>query len=218
MTIISHKHKFIFLRNPKAGSTSVADVLSKYNEYRTTSIKSLPFGKHDSLATITNRMEKQRPDVKLSDYFIFTTISNPWKRVVSLFFYQRKMRQYPFRKKPKLTFQQYVSGYKKYFRLIQKVEDFTQSLPKSATINKIIRIEDIGKKLPIYLKKRCKIKVDPKLFAKKKNTTEHKHYSYYYDDKTRKIVADYFKKDIELGKYTFKNRLNLLNLSSQIKI
>ena len=41
-----------------------------------------------------------------------------------------------------------------------------------------------------------------------KNTSEHRHYSTYYTDETRALVADLYASDVQVGNYTFENKSN----------
>ena len=43
----------------------------------------------------------------------------------------------------------------------------------------------------------------PKSFLPKTNISKHRHYSIYYNEETKRMVTEFYKKDIELFDYSF---------------
>lgn len=96
---ISHQYKFIYLSNPKSGSESVRDMFDKYSDERFDKhtpiegflgkdIQGNQFdyiGPHAPLILVEDYFRFKSWDI--SEYFIFTTVRNPWSKLVSLFNY-----------------------------------------------------------------------------------------------------------------------------------
>lgn len=95
MTSISHKHKFVFLSNPKCASTSIHKMLRPHSEIcGQKHLHADLFGKHDAASKVKATMEKM--GFKWEDYFIFTTVRYPVTRVLSSYAYERKdTKQFP---------------------------------------------------------------------------------------------------------------------------
>ena len=83
MTIINLKKKYIFLANPKTGSTSVHTLLNdKESIIRCTSKKEKPFGKHDTYLQVKNYLSSI--NLNINDFFIFGFIREPIDRMKSV--------------------------------------------------------------------------------------------------------------------------------------
>ncbi len=165
----------------------------------------------------THLIQKHKPDKpildldnkKFDDFFIFTSIRNPWDRLISAFFHL-------------LDPDADISD--EYRELIKKFKDnfelFVKELEHDPELQNIIYL-----KPQIYwLKKYGKRKIDfiiryehlledlQKLskiininfeITKKINAGKHKHYSEYYDEVTKKIVEKIYEEDIKILGYKF---------------
>ncbi|MDQ2859735.1 MAG: hypothetical protein M3T55_03215 [Pseudomonadota bacterium] len=80
---ISFKRKFIFLANRRCGSTSVRKALDPTSDVKGS--RPGPLDHHACLRTVERYVVTQ--GYRLQDFFIFTTIRNPWARVVSIYHY-----------------------------------------------------------------------------------------------------------------------------------
>lgn len=81
--IISRSKQFIFVHNPKAAGTSIQKALQQYDDAKR-------LKKHTKHETITGL--RGRTKLKLSTFFIFGFVRNPWDRFASLFYF---MKQHP---------------------------------------------------------------------------------------------------------------------------
>lgn len=193
--MISHKHKFIFIEVPKTGTTTICDVLfNNFDAVQPPRGGPQPGGKHLDIDQYKELFPKET-----SSYFKFSFVRNPWSRVVSL--YNRKEG---IQKKNEMTFVEFVDW-------IQLATDTcTMPTPKKNMIDFFIKdnelkIDFIGKLE--NLQQDFDIVCDkigiPHQQLQHLNTTKHKHYTEYYDDETRDIVAEKFAKDIEYFGYEF---------------
>ena len=172
--IISLKHKFVFVRITKTASTTIKRMLEKYHSYKSLNLR---------------HMKIQDIRIANSDnYFKFAFTRNPWDRFVSAMKYAyndfSKKKMIEILKKGSWV-TEHQSEY--VFHKNKKVLDY------------IGKVENLQNDFD-YVCDKIKI---PKQKLPHKNKTEHKHYTEYYDDETKEMVAKHFEKDIKLFNYKF---------------
>ena len=142
------------------------------------------------------------PSVK--KYFKFAFVRNPWDRCVSLYFYLFKNE-----KEPKMSFDFFLrlfgSGhpvFSSHFceKGVWDVHYKTQySYIEGASMDFIGRFENLQEDFNIT----CDRIGIPRQRLPQKNKSKHKHYTEYYNDETRQIVAEKYAKDIETFGYEY---------------
>ena len=189
--MIDSKHKFIFIHIPRTGGTSIEEQF-QYSEAKEKN-------KHWNLNDWHNHLSNE----SFKSYFKFTFVRNPWDIIVSKYFdkgwysspvegrggeigyHCGKSLKY-FLKHHKLAIHEHGDSLLDYFDprqmdFIGRFENRTQDL------------EYICKNIGININANKKVRSH-------KNT---KHYTEYYDDETREIVAERYAKDIEYFGYKF---------------
>lgn len=229
--IISHSHKFIFIKSEKTAGTSVEAVLSEHcrdddivvpiNDFRHNRNEKGEFihramnadeeyreiGQHVDAATIRRKV----PPEVWDNYFKFSITRNPWDRTISDFFWKR--RQDP-AIKPRKRFYHYLgvpfnelASLKKPFAEFIKSDEFVNNdrfyiLDDQLCVDYVIRYENLSENLMEVCKRLGLPPVElPKLktgFRQKRH-----HYSEYFDEESRDIVAEKHKNDIRLFGYRF---------------
>lgn len=191
--MISHKHKFIFIHQRKCGVSSIATALRKY----TTDTPDFQDG--------VLSPEFIRGDLsKYSDYLIFSISRNPWDRFVSGWKYLQK--DFP---KYERTFIKGLSLKETLLNLPQTGHDYRHItrnqvdilIDKSgkSILNDLIRFENFQQDFNTV----CDKIGIPQQQLPHTNKTNHKHYTEYYDEETREIVAKKYARDIEYFGYKF---------------
>ena len=180
-----HTYKCVFVHIPKCGGTSIEGAL-KIN------------ASHEPIKNY------QGPD----DYFKFTFVRNPWDRIYSCF--EQKVRSkggncsdYLNHFPRNMSFREWVKTIT-LPRNILKDRHFapmhTLMINKSFdSMDFIGHIENFNNDIRFVCDK---IGISH-LRVPHKNKTKHKHYTEYYDDETRQIVAEKYAKDIEAFGYEF---------------
>ena len=222
--MISHKNKFIFVHIPKCGGSSIELALLKNEGIALAD---------DNIELLTNKQRREysigykfqdtmaqhrkisQYEVLNNKYFTFTFSRNPWGRLLSEYFYIKKnngcrcnksmMQNWP----PELdfngkfpTFNDFVKndGIKCGWRGHNSLQiDYVLNSNKNKGIDFIGKIENLQEEFNII----CDKIGIPKQQLPHKNKTKHKHYTEYYDDETKEIVAEKFRKDIEYFGYKF---------------
>jgi hypothetical protein len=143
----------------------------------------------------------QKEDFKIYDpnrykeYFTWTLVRNPWDRLVSTYKDKASKGYGPWCNFKNLTFSDFIinkEGIKNSHTCVQK----TQFPPN---IDFIGRFENLQEDFNTI----CDKIGMPRQELPHKNKSKHKHYTEYYDDETRQIVAEKFAKDIEYFGYEF---------------
>jgi chondroitin 4-sulfotransferase 11 len=184
----SHKEKYCWVRIPKCGSSTVVHILEKnckwdYHEY-------------------------DAPHTGWLEYFKFTFVRNPWDRIYSCF--EQKVRskggncsdylnQFP----RNIKFSEWVKTITLSENILKDrhfAPMYTLMINKSFdSMDFVGKLENLQEDFNIICDK---IKI-PQQKLPHKNKTKHKHYTEYYNEETKQIVAEKYTKDIEMFGYEF---------------
>lgn len=187
----NRKRKALFIHMVKTAGTSIDEVLADNYGF--------PLGRpwkriHFHLS---QWIRKEGEDKILNNTFKFSVIRNPWDRLLSQYFYflgeddVEKFRKWveskPYtRTRPNYPYKSMVHGLG--FGGAKNCMDF------------LIRFENLQEDFNQACDK-MGFSFHTELPHKKK--TKHRHYTDYYDDETRQIVAEIYKDDIETFGYEF---------------
>ena len=215
---ISHKKKFIFLSNPKSGSETIRGILNKISKVKIDHHQEIPgFESFCSANLRHTALTPHLPATVVRDffdfkgwdwnsYFKFTSIRNPWDKLVSAYHYGKPDKANRYYWENNYNPSGGISDFKnwlvekgiRFYPITYFAYDFDQ---KNCLIDEIIRMEDFDIVLPELLKK-----IGVSIYTvPKTNVTKHKPYSSFYDNETIDLVAKKFNIDIEIGNYTFEN-------------
>ncbi len=144
------------------------------------------------------------------NYFSFSIVRNPFDRLVSCYT-QKIVEQEPnerqFRNGLRWELNYQKPSFKDFIKIVTKNEDNIKERHWNLYHN-IIPVTDIGfigrfENLQEDFNTICDKIGIPQQELPHINKTKHKHYTEYYDDETRQIVAEKYAKDIEYFGYEF---------------
>ncbi len=193
------EHKFIFVHIPKTGGLSL-----------TRSLLACDYNKH----VTAKRFQLLFPEKEFKSFFKFCFVRNPWDRVVSAYLFLQKggiTESNKFFSQHQLagmdTFESFVKNY-----LLERAEMrgmYTHFIPQykyicdhkdKVLVDYIGRFENYDESCA-YIFERLGL---PYRTVKKENVNKERlHYREYYNDELMNIVANIYKKDIELLGYDF---------------
>lgn len=212
--MVSHRHKCIFVEVPKTGSTSIRAILGKAirPHLNLWEIKLLMErywmvrrGRKDRLLeplylALPQKRRLERGREQFNSYFKFGFVRNPWDRVVSL--YERK-EALELRKE--MSFEQFV-GWIQY-----SSATCLHSSPHRYQLDWFV--DPNGKVLADFIGRFERLAEDWAFVAHRLGVSEvlphtranprARHYTEYYNDRTRRVIAEKFKIDIETFGYQF---------------
>ena len=194
--IISDSHDFVFIATTKTGSTSIEKQLSPYKSQHEITHLDGSYNKHCPLKIIYDKF------TFIENYFKFAIVRNPFDWVVSWYFYRKtRLNKNNTRN---ISFKKWLIDENSSAYNIEGI-GLTLSQYDIISCNKNIKIDFIGKfeNLQEDFNTICdKIKI-PKKQLPHENKSNHKHYTKYYDDESRQIVAKKYAKDIKYFGYEF---------------
>ena len=223
MVLVSDTYNFMYLVNPKTGSTSMRQYFkclrdytkdSTYDTYSLqTKIKDTYISYKydiDHNNSVTAKLMCETLNINYNKYFSFIHIRNPWAKVVSIYFFDKpdknRLGWYDNNYDKESAFYYTFNEWLKdrcfdYFKLENWIgEDVTKIYPiETFTLKKLEN--DINEFNKEHGTGAPTLVLDGELGYE--NTTVHDHYSTYYNEESIEIVRKAFAKDIELGGYTF---------------
>ena len=184
----------IFTHVPKTGGTSIEKAFGF--------VVPDDAGKHANLTLLKSNMVKQGRQDFYNDAFKFTIVRNPFDWVASWYFY-RKTRPNENNTKS-ISFKEWLIDEDSSAYNIKGI-GLTLSQYDIISCDANIKIDFIGKyeNLQEDFDIICDKIGIPHQQLPHKNATKHKHYTEYYDDETKSIVAEKYAKDIEYFNYKF---------------
>lgn len=191
---IDHNRRFVFVSVPKTASTSI-NVMLNNNYHQKPSLH------HSTIEDIINRY----PEV--SEYYRFGFTRNPWDKFVSCYvnFTQEKSHL-----KWAWTIKYNYKNFKEFcldFPNTKWVKwphfrpcfDFL-SINGKLAMDHIGKIEDLEQGVKVLRERGIVGSISPIPLCR---TSQHEHYKEYYDKETRKVIGDFYKKDVEAFSYKF---------------
>lgn len=193
-TLISHKHKCIFVHISKTGGTSLEHALFQSEGIDITDMltddNNIEYPeKH--LSAVQYR--ETNPDI-FNEYFKFAIVRNPWDRLVSNYFWHKQIELQPV---CDLSFEDYIDfvdeNVTQYHQYGKVCDRNTIIIDKIYTFERIQRsYADICNQLGLDV---TTIPVA--------NKTNHKRYTEYYSPIVSKRVAHMFRVDIDMFNYEY---------------
>ena len=194
--MISLKHKFIFIHIPKCGGTTLEESLVDGSCIfrRNTWPHNLKLHYPLNHCTLDDIEKSKVLYPNLKKFYSFAFVRNPFDRLVSEYFYLKKYLKLSNDIKKEL-----IQLAKKNKNGVMGNHCMHQHQFINDKINFIGKFENLQEDFNII----CDKIGIPKQQLPHENKTKHKHYTEYYDDETREIVAERYAKDIEYFGYKF---------------
>lgn len=198
--MISLAHKFIFVHVPKTAGNSLQNILKDYSEDRIVanegqdgverfSVESptAPISKHSNLKVYHDHL----PPGIFSGMFKFGCVRNPWDRMISFYFSPHRQTRDFMRKD--------------FMHLLKKTPGAISYLTLDGTANGEVGVDAILKfeSLSEDFSRVCeRIGIENQPLPHR-NASKRSHYSAYYDQEMIDLVAEKFRREIDLFGYTF---------------
>ena len=207
--LISDSHEFIFLRVRKVASTSMKAILLPLcipgPEGRLAHIKSrmrLEWDYHKYVARAHENIravQKRMPKEKFDLYFKFAFVRNPWERLVSEYEFILKSQTHGRHAQVKK-----LGGFKQFIHM---------QIPRRDAYQVNMLCDRQGTLLMDFIGKMENLESDwqtvcdrigiPVQKLPRKKFIKREHFSKYYNDETRQLVARHWAREIELFDYSF---------------
>ncbi|MFX1500830.1 MAG: sulfotransferase family 2 domain-containing protein [Promethearchaeota archaeon] len=208
MVIISHEHKFIYIKTYKTASTSIQVLLEKYCGEKdiVTPIEPVTTKKgelynqrarnYDGYSSHMRAVDiKDKVGNKIwNEYYKFTFERNPWDKAVSFYHF------YLIKKEFQKSFEEWISGWIKREKGVSNYDIYT--INNKIAVDFIGRYENLTGDLESIFHK-LNLTIDELPREKSDYRKGSANYRSYYNNKTRKLIAKRNKREIKLFEYSF---------------
>jgi hypothetical protein len=202
--MISEKYQATFIHIPKTGGSTISSALSqntfKYLPERINKHKCSALDPHEWTIKHSRIHEL---DTRYQNFYCFTFVRNPWDLMVSSYSWWTQKTSLISRKKygkllKQLGFKSFIISNSSYINECYHKNE-GQLYWLNDTIDFVGKFENLQQDFNTI----CDKIGIPHQQLPHKNKSKHKHYTEYYDDETREIVAERYAKDIESFGYKF---------------
>lgn len=200
---LSHKHKFILISIQKTASMTLRVNLNRYSDKIYQWDSKVQIDQHMTAKTVKKTLFENDTE-KFNSYFKFAFVRNPWDRTVSWY---ENLRKVSSKTESNITEESSLGGFKK-FICSEYGGKFSYRLGYDRYYE-----DDSGNNLLDFIGKFENLQEDfnfvcdkigiPRQQLPHKNKSKHRHYTEYYDEETKQMVAEKFAKDIEYFNYNF---------------
>lgn len=189
--MISQKHKFLFIHIPRTGGTSIERELGYYENF------------HDKHWTLTD-WQKELNNETIKEYFKFSFVRNPWDLIVSKYradWYNSNRPGWGGRigMQSGKSLKFFLS---KYSPAKHENGDTFFDFFNSEEMDFIGRFENRKDDLE-FISNKIGIKINSKKLFRMPSAKLEKHYTEYYNEQTREIIAEKYAREIEYFGYKF---------------
>jgi hypothetical protein len=215
--LISYTHRFIFFHVAKVAGLSLRNALRGYTQepekfkikrplrQRNGQVNPLYAMWESALTHATARETQKELGEPFNQFYKFAFVRNPWDWQVSMYHFLLKETT-----NPRYGLVKSMAGFEDYLEWVIRTE---HPYPKGATkLQKDMLADENGQLLVDFVGRFetlaedfahvCRVlKLEASL--PHLNRSHHADYCAYYNERTRRLVADYFQADIELFGYTF---------------
>ena len=216
--LISHSHRFIYIHTGKTGGMSMREVLiplceepEKFKIRRPAKTKD---GKPNPLYTVWETLllhptvrdvRRELPAEQFNSYFKFAFVRNPWDLQVSMYHFILR--------EPGATNHDVVKALGSFEAFLDWVAETAVPFPKGITkLQKDMLVDEDGKLLVDFVGHYERLSADFAEIGQRLgfaaelphlNKSKHKDYRDYYSERTRALVGDVFRADIDMFGYGF---------------
>lgn len=206
--MIDIENKILFVHVPKTAGTSVNNAIFVNNPLEP---------KRKSFWTNHNTLEEYRlkhPKLSLEKFFKFTIVRNPWDRLVSDYFHYKEQplvrrgnvisaRDVAVQRYMPRSFEEFVEN--NYYPISKFKPGRLRPQLDYLTLNGVVDMNFIARFENLEQDFKYIVEMVEKHGAKlpKIRASRHRHYTEYYNEKTKALVAETYKEDISYFGYKF---------------
>ena len=202
---ISHRHRFVFLSNPRTASRSVRQLLDDYSD-----VKSVHKSRIGAQTPFYHHMPAREAKLAFTEkgwdwfgYRRFCIVRNPYARMVSLYHHYLNMRRsiapdlapmaklkalVKYKMLPRRSFSRYVLRPDKIRRIAIPLDEFVLDNDGTCLVDDILMYEKLAEELPRYLEG-LGIHVDAEEIPVVGASHIHS-YKEFYDEETERFIRD----------------------------